>query len=299
MTGPVNFLSLSALIHDKQSSINFLQEHGILPNQRFCDNGHSMILYLSDREDRWRCNDRQCRSQKQLKSGTWFQGAHLSYRDAILFIYCWSHEMTSIKFCQRELLLGAHSVIDWNNYLREVCASVLLANPSVIGGPNTVVEIDESLFCRRKNNVGRVAPKQWVFGGICRETRECFLYAIPDRSAATLTAIITQAILPGTTIMSDMWAAYHDLPDLAGYNYTHLTVNHSENFVNPLTGAHSQTVECMWNLAKSRNRRHFGTHRQMLDSYLCEFMWRQRLNGRNPFDVILENIATYWPPDNH
>ena len=93
-----------------------------------------------------------------------------------------------------------------------------------------------------------------------------------------------------------MWAAYRQIPNLPGFNYTHLTVNHSENFVNPITGAHSQNVECMWNLAKTRNRKRFGTHRQMLDSYLCEFMWRQRLNGRNPFDVIMANIATYWPP---
>ena len=33
------------------------------------------------------------------------------------------------------------------------------------------VEIDESLFVRRKN-VGRTLPQQWVFAGICRENEK-------------------------------------------------------------------------------------------------------------------------------
>jgi hypothetical protein len=37
----------------------------------------------------------------------------------------------------------------------------------------------------------------------------------------------------------------------------------------------------------------------MLDSYLCEFMWRQDIKRRNadPFKEILSHIATYWPPE--
>ena len=104
--------------------------------------------------------------------------------------------------------INKNTVVDWNNFLREICAADLLANPIAIGGPNTTVEVDESLFTRRKNHQGRQLPPQWVFGGICRETRECFMYTVLDRRAATLLPIIQGSIRPGTTIMSDMWAAY-------------------------------------------------------------------------------------------
>ena len=91
-----------------------------------------------------------------------------------------------------------------------MCASyVLQQQQHQIGGVGFTIEIDEAMFSRRKNHVGRVLPQQWCFGGICRETRESFLVAVDDRSANTLIPIIIDKIAPGSTIISDGWAAYN------------------------------------------------------------------------------------------
>ena len=99
-------------------------------------------------------------------------------------------------------------------------------------GPGTTVEIDESKFGKMKYHKGCCIEGQWVFGGICRETKACFLVPVEHRDKETLLPIIRTQILPGTRVMSDMWKAYNCLQDEGCHQ---LTVNHHLNFVDPDT----------------------------------------------------------------
>ncbi|GAB1610201.1 uncharacterized protein LOC115210589, partial [Argonauta hians] len=101
----------------------------------------------------------------------------------------------------------------------------------LLGGDGLVVEIDESLFARRKYNRGRLVKDQWMFGGYCRTTKKGFLIPVPDRNK---------------------WGAYNGIESIVGGNYTHKTVNHSEYFVDPGTGVHTNSVESMWGRAKAK-----------------------------------------------
>lgn len=52
------------------------------------------------------------------------------------------------------------------------------------------------------------------------------------------------------------------------------------DFIDPITGAHTNTVERMLGVAKASFRKWFGklgNHSELLDRYLCEFLWEQRL----------------------
>ena len=77
--------------------------------------------------------------------------------------------------------------------------------------------------------------------------------------------------------------------------FQHFAVNHSLNYVDPVTGSRRQNIERSWKSAKERNKRQNGTHRPMLDSYFCQWMWRQRKRNVDLFDQILLAIAAYWP----
>lgn len=64
-----------------------------------------------------------------------------------------------------------------------------------------------------------------------------------------LLPIIQRAVVPGSVMVSDEWAGYRGIPNIPG-NYTHQTVNHSQNFVNSVTGKHIQNVESYWSRMK-------------------------------------------------
>uniref|UniRef100_A0A5S6QIV1 ISXO2-like transposase domain-containing protein n=1 Tax=Trichuris muris TaxID=70415 RepID=A0A5S6QIV1_TRIMR len=69
------------------------------------------------------------------------------------------------------------------------------------------------------------------------------------------------------------------------------------NFVDQVSGAHTQTIESLWSHAKQGNKARRGTYRPKVDSYLCEFVWRRRLSREeHPFNRILCAIAELYPP---
>ena len=112
-----------------------------------------------------------------------------------------------------------------------------------------------------------------VFGGYDVATKVGFMVPVDRRDAATLLPIIQKYIAPGTTIISDLWAAYNTIGTLG---YQHLTVNHSLNFVDPTTGACTNHIESVGQKAKQKHKQRYGTHRELLHTYLADFMWRQR-----------------------
>jgi IS1 family transposase len=84
-------------------------------------------------------------------------------------------------------------------------------------------------------NLGR---QQWVFGAYDVTQKIGCIKFVQKRDAANLLPIIQIAVLPGSMIVSDEWRAYRGIANLPG-NYQHQTVNHNQNFVDPLKGAHT------------------------------------------------------------
>ncbi|KAI8792526.1 putative transposase protein [Biomphalaria glabrata] len=172
-----------------------------------------------------------------------------------------------------ELNICKKTCIDWCSFLREVCAHyVLRTRDGKLGGPGKVVEIDEAKIGRSKYNRGRRIEGSWIFGGIERGTKKCFLCPVASRDAVTLLTLIRENIEPGTTIISDCWKAYSRL---SNEDFQHFTVNHSYNFVDPETNAHTQNIERLWREVRSSVPR-YGNRKHHLHGHLAEFIFRYK-----------------------
>ena len=172
-------------------------------------------------------------------------------------------------------------MVDWYNFHRDVCAQYFLDNPVQVGGVGKVVEIDESKFGKR-------------FGGVERGSKDAFMVEVNDRSAATLLPIIQRYIRPGTTVISDEWRAYSRIPTLG---MAHESVNHSINFVDPLTGAHTQTIESTWSHVKKMMRKQGvdSTSEELFQTYLPDYLWRRKFKEQDPFLTIYQHIKEQYP----
>ena len=179
--------------------------------------------------------------------------------------------------------------------LRDICSLKILRGNLKLGGRGKTIEIDESMFGhKRKYNRGRVGRGTWVFGMVERGTGRALAFRVPNRTRETLvTGLVQKFVEPGTTIISDKFSPYFNLNSVG---YIHLMVNHSENFVDPYTGAHSNTIEGVWSQIKRKLKAMNGTVKSKLPSYLDEYNWRKCYPG-DPFDNLLEAIAEFCPPN--
>ena len=181
-----NLMELALLTADKDRCIEWCKQHNLLTRsmkclKQQCDNDLSWTRRSRVPDGyMWHCSKKSCNGEVSLRHNSWFCGSHLSISKILALTYAWAHSFTTSQAMHetssRNKTTSSETVVDWYNYCREVCSAIISQHHTGrIGGPGKIVEIDESKFGRRKYHLGRVVEGQWVFRGICRETKECFV----------------------------------------------------------------------------------------------------------------------------
>ncbi|CEF59660.1 Transposase, ISXO2-like domain-containing protein [Strongyloides ratti] len=150
-------------------------------------------------------------------------------------------------------------------------------NENKIERKGLTVEVDKTLFAQRKNHAEKMLEQQWCFGRICRDTKECFVEPVTDKTSETL---------------MEMLKRRRGYSQVSASEYEHLKVNHKYNFVDPLTNAHTQNIERVWKSMKKKSKSKNGTRRSMLEGYMHELTWRKK-NKDNEFEFILRDIVIF------
>lgn len=183
MTSIINRRQLSIICINRATTIKWCQQAGLLLGSQRCE-VHQCEMKFDDKNlGRYRCRKGECRGKKPvyIAEGTWFSGRYikspspklipsadvrLSPESVLSLLYSFAMD-ESYEDARREAIdiddegipsekrLSDNTISDWFNYYREVIIDRFMKSQESlgkIGGPNIVVQIDESKFGRRKFN---------------------------------------------------------------------------------------------------------------------------------------------------
>jgi transposase-like protein len=276
---------LKHVFDSAESCIEFLFENKVLYQPLSCPIHKKQ---MSKGEKTWRCTKYGCNKKYSFLYKSFFADSNIEPHKLMLVLYLKLIDTPSTVI---QTITG-HSTKTISSILikfRNLLADNLQFESEVmIGGPGIVVEIDETLISR-KNNPWTDKKGVWVFGGVERTgERRVFAQMVPDRTSKTLLEIIRKYVHPDSTVISDCWSAYKQLNKKLKMN--HMTVDHSQTFKDPITGAHTNHIEGTWHAIKQKIPK-IDCDPKKVDNYIFEFMWK-RQNQNNLWDQLINCLAS-------
>jgi transposase len=217
----------------------------------------------------------QTRTPLQL----WFYAIHL---------FTTTRHGVSGKELQRQLGVTYKTAWRMAGLIRQHMADV--DGEEMIGGPDTIVEADETLIGGVER--GRFRENKTFLLGMVERGGDLITQVIPDQRRASLWPAIQANVMPGGTLATDELNSYRSI-SLKGYR--HVTVNHNRKQYVGLNGAGTNTIEGFWRHFKcSLNGTHVSVSAKYLGRYAKEFEYR--FNRRHDAAGMLPELLSTFRP---
>ncbi|XP_076296216.1 uncharacterized protein LOC143216748 [Lasioglossum baleicum] len=305
-----NFSNLPSTI---EAAIAFAREHGILRSSKKCRMHHvDMKFFLSPtmhENGRYRCpvGRGKCRQY----SGTvdsMFEEIRLPMYKAIRLLYCFTRDFSDSDTVhelydftnENDASVSLTTVAAWHRFCREIIVDeftqIQVDKPKLGGisdsGDPIAVQIDETRFGKKNYKRGTQIEGQWLLGMVDVETGDCRMVVMQNRTAENLISAIKKNVAMGSEIHTDCFRSY---PGLTTAGYTHVTVNHTIEFV-ASNGTCTLGIEPIWRPAKQWMREDCHLNNDDFAYRLCENLWR-RFCRHNTIDLmasLMEAIRMHY-----
>lgn len=220
-------------------------------------------------------------------AGTIFDHSSTSLRSWFYAMFLMANTRCGISAKQLQRELGVTYKTAWRMFTQ--IRSLMDEKQDKMSG---TVEVDESYFGGKSNNIGRsLKDKTAVMGIIERDNGQVMTKIVPNVKARTLLPILWKQVPPdiNTKVYTDELGSYNLVQKLG---YTHEHVEHvAKEYARGIV--HTNTIEGFWSLVKRGidGTRHAVSPKYLQD-YLDEygFRYNHRKSETSMFELLLNRV---------
>ena len=291
------------LAEDNLPAINWLKKVGLLRKEVkciACQQPMTWNKYSSSIDGyMWRCQVKDCVKRNRrasIRKNSCFVHSRLSLQQWVLCMCCLSAEMSE-KQASSRLNVSAKTTCDMYSFFRDVCRTYFDRNPIEIGGAGTTVQIEEACLLKKVKLKQGKEPQQevYVVGIVDAEASSSIGYmeVVEHNDRVSALRIIENVVRPESTVLSHRSSAYRKLID-SNPSYFHAIKNRSLYFIDSQSDIHMQNIEAYLEKTKTKIIEMRGCKRNLLASYLKQFMWMER-NETDRLNKLCESISLQYP----
>jgi transposase-like protein len=238
----------------------------------------------------------ECGFHFSATTGTLFHDSHLPLTKWFAAMALMAEAKKGISANQVSRYIGCSYKTAW--YLcHRIRKAMEELNAPMLGGPGTVVEIDESFVGGKKRRQGVKAGKDAKIKvlGIAERGGRVHMQIIESTKAIAIRPVLESRLHPDTEkVVTDEHSAYNwTIPEEKHEAHSHKDELHDKGFISS-----TRTIETAFSLFK---RGIVGSYHKMsrdhMDAYLQEFCWRFNRRHMQPwmFDILLREVTKGKP----